>query len=226
MEILASTLMREATYKLLTGIVVPRPIAWVTTVSPEGVVNLAPFSAFTLVSSEPAMVGMSISRKAGALKDTTRNILEGGEFVVNIADETMIEQVHLSGTEYAPEISEAELLGMALTGSSHVRVPRLSAAAASMECRFVQSIKFGRGDSEFWVGEVEVFHIRDDLYEGGKIDTGKLRPICRIAGPSYARLGAITTLAATYRSPHVEPGRAEALGASPVPAAGAPPIRP
>ena len=90
MDILAVSLGADAAYKLLTGVVVPRPIAWVTTISTAGVVNLAPFSAFTFVSNKPPMVGINVGRKAGQLKDTARNIHETGEFVVNIADETMI----------------------------------------------------------------------------------------------------------------------------------------
>ena len=128
MDIPAAGLDPEATYKLITGIIVPRPIAWVTTLSPGGAVNLAPFSAFTFVSNKPPMVGINVGRKAGRLKDTGVNIHAGGEFVVNIADETLIEPVHLSAIEYAPEVSEADLLGLELKASQAVRVPSLAAA--------------------------------------------------------------------------------------------------
>ncbi|HEY0917770.1 flavin reductase family protein [Devosia sp.] len=202
MKIVASALDRDRAYKLLTGVIVPRPIAWVTTLSLQGVVNLAPFSAFTLVSSEPPMVGMSISRKNGVLKDTARNIRQRREFVVNIVDDTMADKVHMSGTEFAPETSEVDVLGLDLLDGEHVGVPRLAAAQASLECRFSTCVNFGRGDSEFTVGEVLAFHVRDELYCDGKIDTARLRPLCRIAGPSYAAMGAVTTLAPTYRSPH------------------------
>ncbi|MEK7438671.1 MAG: flavin reductase family protein, partial [Pseudomonadota bacterium] len=90
MEFAANTLGPEAMYKLLTGIVVPRPIAWVTTLSPDGGVNLAPFSAFTFVSNKPPMLGINIGRKAGIMKDTANNIHATGEFVVNIPDDSMI----------------------------------------------------------------------------------------------------------------------------------------
>ena len=194
MEILADSLGPEATYKLLTGVVVPRPIAWVSTISTGGIVNLAPFSAFTFVSNKPPMVGINVGRKAGQLKDTARNIHDTKAFVVNIADETMIEPVHLSAIEYAPDISEAELLGLELAPSQNISVPRLLAAPISMECRLHRVIAFGDTGSEFMVGEITVFHIRDGLYENGKIDSARLRPICRIGGPNYAKLGEIVRM--------------------------------
>src|SRR3954469_5658382 len=115
MEILASELGGEAAYKLLCGVVVPRPIAWVSTRSAAGQLNLAPFSCFTFVSHRPPMVGVSIGRRPKGFKDTERNIHETGEFVVHMADETLIDPVHRSGAEYPSEVSEADLLGLELT---------------------------------------------------------------------------------------------------------------
>ncbi len=201
MDIPAAGLDPEATYKLITGIIVPRPIAWVTTLSPGGAVNLAPFSAFTFVSNKPPMVGINVGRKAGRLKDTGVNIHAGGEFVVNIADENLIEPVHLSAIEYAPEVSEADLLGLALKASQAVRVPSLAAAPISLECRFHSATAYGETGSEFMVGEVLVFHIRDGLCVNGKIDTAQLRPLCRIGGPNYAKLGEILSMQPIGQTP-------------------------
>ena len=201
MDIPAAGLDPEATYKLITGIIVPRPIAWVTTLSPGGAVNLAPFSAFTFVSNKPPMVGINIGRKAGRLKDTGVNIPAGGEFVVNIADENLIEPVHLSAIEYAPEVSEADLLGLELKASQAVRVPSLAAAPISLECRFHSATAYGETGSEFMVGEVLVFHIRDGLCVNGKIDTAQLRPLCRIGGPNYAKLGEILSMQPIGQTP-------------------------
>ena len=136
MDLSADSLGPEAIYKLITGIVVPRPIAWVTTLSPGGRVNLAPFSAFTFVSNKPPMIGINVGRKAGQRKDTGHNIHATGEFVVNIADETMIEPLHLSSIEYAPEVSEVETLGLEVAPSTAVRTPRLAMApsASSAGC--------------------------------------------------------------------------------------------
>lgn len=191
MEILAADIGAEATYKLLTGIVVPRPIAWVTTLSPQGGVNLAPFSAFTFVSNKPPMVGINVGRKAGVMKDTGNNVRATGEFVVNIADDTLVRPLHLSAVEYPPEVSEVEVLGLEVMPSARVRPPRLACAPVSLECRFHRAIAFGDTGSEFMVGEVLIFHIRDGLLVEGKIDTAALRPLCRIGGPNYARLGEV-----------------------------------
>jgi len=201
MQIEAASLGPEATYKLLTGIVVPRPIAWVTTLSPAGVVNLAPFSAFTFVSNKPPMVGVNVGRKAGRMKDTGNNIHASREFVVNIADESMVEPVHLSSVEHAPEVSEAELLGLELLASRAVHTPRLAMAPISLECRLHRAIAFGETGSEFIVGEIVVFHIRDGLSVNGKIDTAKLRPLCRIGGPNYAGLGEIVSMRPVAQTP-------------------------
>ena len=156
--------------------------------------NLAPFSAFTFVSNKPPMLGINIGRKAGIMKDTANNIHATGEFVVNIPDDSMIEPVHLSAVEHPPEVSEAELLGLAVAPSTTMRTPRLAQAPISMECRLHRAIAFGDTGSEFFVGEVLDFHIRDDLYVNGKIETAKLRPICRIGGPNYAKLGEIVSM--------------------------------
>jgi flavin reductase (DIM6/NTAB) family NADH-FMN oxidoreductase RutF len=184
----------EACYRLLTGLVVPRPIAWVTTLSTERVVNLAPFSHFTFVSPKPPMLAISVGQKAGVYKDTARNIMTSEEFVVHIADRPLIEAVHESAVEYPPDVSEVEVLGLETVASSHVRTPRLTVAPVAMECRLRHCIEFGETRSRLLVGEVLVFHLRDGLMVDGKVDTRALDPICRIAGPNYAMLGDIVTM--------------------------------
>ncbi len=196
MKILASDLTVPETYKLLTGVVVPRPIAWISTLSEAGHVNLAPFSCFTFVSSEPPMIGVSIGGGMRGLKDTPGNMRRTGEFVVNIADDSMIQQVHATSFDFPPDVSEAEKFGLATIPSDIVGCPRLRDVPVSMECRFSTAAKFGQGATEFYVGEVVCFHIRDELYQSGKVHTAQLRPICRIAGPNYATLGPIVTQSA------------------------------
>ncbi len=195
MEIAAADLRPEAAYKLITGVVVPRPIAWITTLSPEARVNLAPFSAFTFVCTHPPMIGVNIGRKASGVKDTAANIHARGEFVVNIADESMVEAVHASAVEHPPEVSEADLLGLATVPSRAIGTPRLAMTPVGLECRFERAIAFGPSGAEFIVGEVLVFHIRDAILDHGKVDTAKLKPLCRLGGPRYARLGEIVTVA-------------------------------
>ena len=189
----AETLTADEAYRVLTGCVVPRPIAWVTSLSEKGIVNVAPFSAFTFVSNKPPMVGVSIGRKAGALKDTARNILKRREFVVNIGNLDLLDQLHLSAQEFPKEISEAEELKIDVARSERVESPRIAAAPISLECRLHNVFEFGDMKSCFFVGEVVMFHIRDGLMQNGKIETRDLRPICRLGGPNYAELGDIIT---------------------------------
>ncbi|SEJ11299.1 flavin reductase family protein [Achromobacter sp. NFACC18-2] len=197
----ASDLNPEQTYRLMSGIIVPRPIAWISTINANGVVNLAPFSCYTFVSNQPPMVGINIGRKAGERKDTGRNIIENGHFVVNIADETLLDPLHESAQEHPPEISEAELLGLEVLAGEVIATPRLAAAPISLECRLHSVTPFGNTGAEFFVGEVVMFHIRDGLMQDGKIDTGRLRPICRIGGPNYASLGEIITKRGIAQTP-------------------------
>ena len=200
MRIDPAELGAERIYRLMTGIVVPRPIAWVTSLSASGVLNLAPFSAFTFVSPKPPMLAISVGRKSGVYKDTARNILDREEYVIHIADSPLMSAVHESSAEHPPEVSEVEVLGLETTPSDHIAVPRLTAAPIAMECRFRQCLEFGDTRSRLIVGEVVAFHIKDDLLANGKIETESLDPIARIAGPRYARLGEIFTLKSVFQT--------------------------
>jgi flavin reductase (DIM6/NTAB) family NADH-FMN oxidoreductase RutF len=184
----------QASYKLITGTVVPRPIAWVCSGPESGRTNLAPFSTFTFLSSFPPIVGFNCGRRGGRQKDTSRNINAYREYVINIADESLLHELHQSSQDFPPEVSEIDALGLATAPSRVVRTPRLARAPISMECRLQQTLSFGNTGAEFFVGEVVMFHVRDDLYFDGKIDTRKLRPICRLAGPHYAALGEIISM--------------------------------
>ena len=169
MQLDPADLAAEESYKLITGIVVPRPIAWVSTLSSRGVVNLAPFSAFTFVSPKPPMLAISVGRKADVYKDTAHNILSTEEFVVHIADSTLMNAVHESSVEFPADVSEIEELGLETLASERIRPPRVARAPIAMECRFRQCIEFGETRSRLIVGEVVLFHIRDDLLRAGKI---------------------------------------------------------
>lgn len=194
MEYDVSHLSADQTYKLMTGLIVPRPIAWVTTRAPDGRVNLAPFSAFTFLSTVPPIVGISVTLRDGDLKDTSRNIDDTGEFVVNIADESLVEAVHASSAEYPAEISEPEILGLELAVSRTVGVPRIARAPAAMECRLEQVVGFGEQGARLIAGRVTHFYVRDDLLVDGKIPTDRLRPLARIAGPRYAPIGRVVEM--------------------------------
>ncbi|MFT0849222.1 flavin reductase family protein [Achromobacter sp. F4_2707] len=194
MRILASSLNPEETYKLMTGVVVPRPIAWITSQGDSGVINAAPFSCYTIVAHKPPMIGVNIGSRAGVRKDTARNIHERKEFVVNIADESLLLPLHESAAEYEPDVSEVELLGLGTVDSNLISVPRLASVPVALECKLHSVTPYGDTGAEFYVGEVVAIHVRDDAIQDGKIDSAKLRPVCRLAGPNYAHLGEIITL--------------------------------
>ena len=194
----------ETAYRLITGVVVPRPIAWVTSLSTTGVLNLAPFSAFMFVSPKPPMLAISVGRKGNIYKDTAQNILNNEEYVVHIADSSLMNAVHESSTEHPPDVSEVEELRLSTLPGERIKVPRLAAAPIAMECRFRQCLEFGETRSRLIIGEVLVFHIRDGLLNNGKIETEALDPIARIAGPRYARLGEIVTLKPVFQTSKTE----------------------
>ena len=194
----------ETAYRLITGVVVPRPIAWVTSLSATGVLNLAPFSAFMFVAPKPPMLAISVGRKGGIYKDTAQNILNNEEYVVHIADSSLMTAVHESSTEHPPDVSEVEELRLSTLPGERIKVPRLAAAPVAMECRFRQCLEFGETRSRLIVGEVLVFHIRDGLLQNGKIETRALDPIARIAGPRYAKLGEIITLKPVFQTSKTE----------------------
>ena len=194
----------ETAYRLITGVVVPRPIAWVTSLSATGVLNLAPFSAFMFVAPKPPMLAISVGRKGNIYKDTAQNILNNEEYVVHIADSSLMNAVHESSTEHPPDVSEVEELRLSTLPGERIKVPRLAAAPIAMECRFRQCLEFGETRSRLIVGEVLVFHIRDGLLNNGKIETEALDPIARIAGPRYAKLGEIVTLKSVFQTSKTE----------------------
>jgi flavin reductase (DIM6/NTAB) family NADH-FMN oxidoreductase RutF len=194
----------ETAYRLITGVVVPRPIAWVTSLSATGVLNLAPFSAFMFVAPKPPMLAISVGRKGNIYKDTAQNILNNEQYVVHIADSSLMNAVHESSTEHPPDVSEVDELGLATLPGERIKVPRLAAAPIAMECRFRQCLEFGETRSRLIVGEVLVFHIRDGLLNNGKIETEALDPIARIAGPRYAKLGEIVTLKSVFQTSKTE----------------------
>lgn len=190
----ASTLDPASTYRLLVGSVVPRPIAWVTSGIPPHTVNLAPFSSFAWVSQHPAMLGFTINRRPSGLKDTMRNIERDGEYVINIAHEELLDDVHASSEALAPDVSEAEARNLDLTPSQLVRVPRLTGAPISMECVHERTISFSPTGGDFVVGRVVGWHIDEKVMRDGRIDTELLRPLGRLAGPRYTTLGTVIEL--------------------------------
>jgi flavin reductase (DIM6/NTAB) family NADH-FMN oxidoreductase RutF len=178
-------------YKLVVGCVVPRPVAWITTKGLNGVVNAAPFSSYNYVATDPPMLAVNIAERSGVLKDTARNILETGEFVINVSDEDSLDQMHASAQEYPPETSETDVLGIELLSSRLVKVPRIACSPVQMECKLDQKVVLGTGRNILYIGEVVAFHLRQDIYDGNRVDSVKMRPIARMGGPYYAKMGEI-----------------------------------
>jgi len=190
MELDPHSLAPELSYKLLIGCVVPRPIAWVSTVDAAGVPNLAPFSFFMGVCQEPPTIAFSSSARGQGRKDTVRNAEHTGDFVVNVVDDDRAEQMNLTSGDYPPEVDEFALTGLTAAPGVRVRAPRVAEAPVSMECRVVQVIPVGRGPNSLVLGEIVYFHVRDDVYERatGRINMHRLKPVGRLAGNAYSHI--------------------------------------
>jgi len=191
----------ETGYRLLVGAVVPRPIAWITTVNGLGRVNAAPFSSYNYVAHSPPMLAVNIGSRGGVLKDTARNIVETGEFVVNVATEEMLDPMHASAADYPPEIDEAALLGIELLPGQFVKAPRIARSPVHMECKLEQAITLGRGLNTLYIGEIVAFHLSPEVYDGRRVDSIKMRPVARLGGPNYSALGEIFHRAMLQKPP-------------------------
>ncbi|NHM31190.1 flavin reductase family protein [Neobacillus terrae] len=185
-------------YKFLTGSIIPRPVAFVTSLSNDGVLNGAPFSYFNIVSSTPPLISISVQRKAGERKDTARNILECGEFVVHITDEENVEKINVTAASLPPHESEIPAAGLTPIDSTVIKVSGVKEAKIRFECILEKSLELGDIDGEpacdLIIGRVVQYHINEDLYDQGRINELKLSAISRLAGNNYAKTGEIFSL--------------------------------
>ncbi|PAD68650.1 hypothetical protein CHH83_12445 [Bacillus sp. 7586-K] len=184
-------------YKLLIGSIIPRPIAFVTSMSKEGILNGAPFSYFSIVSANPPMISLSIQRKEGNQKDTARNILATKEFVVHIVDDTNVEKVNKTAAILPPEQSEIELANLTPITSKKLSIPGVKEAKVRMECILENSLQLGGNETpscDLIIGRIVQYHIDEDIYEQGRIDPIGLSAISRLAGNDYAKIGEIFTI--------------------------------
>jgi flavin reductase (DIM6/NTAB) family NADH-FMN oxidoreductase RutF len=175
-------------YFVMTGLVVPRPIAWVSTLGEDGVRNVAPHSYFNMVSHDPPHVVFSTVGE----KDTLRNIRASGEFVVNLVTEHVVEPMNASAADLPHGEDEFSWFDIGAAPSEVVAPPRVAAAKAHLECRLVHELPVGNGN--LVVGEVVHIHVAPDVWRDGRIDPDLLRPVCRLAGTSYAELGDVFKL--------------------------------
>lgn len=181
-------------YKLLIGTIIPRPIAFVTTLNEEGQVNGAPFSYFSIVSSDPPMISLSIQRRGGVGKDTARNILREKEFVVHGVDRENVREINETAASLPPTESELLLTSLTLVESDLVKVPGVKESKVRMECTLERVVSLGEeeeGGADLIIGRILRYHIDERIYDEGRIDPHVLEPMSRLAGISYAGLGEI-----------------------------------
>jgi flavin reductase (DIM6/NTAB) family NADH-FMN oxidoreductase RutF len=177
-------------YRLMISCIVPRPIAFVTTLSREGVSNLAPFSFFNGVTSDPPILSLSISTKRdGSKKDTWRNIEETGEFVVNVVVPELMDAVLIGARELPHNESELDLARLATLPSVKIKPPRLADSPVQMECTLLKVVEVEK--TGLILGRVVLFHAREEVVEGGRIDPRRLTFIGRLGGDSYCRVSDI-----------------------------------
>jgi flavin reductase (DIM6/NTAB) family NADH-FMN oxidoreductase RutF len=187
MRLDTASLGANEAFRLLSSAVVPRPIAWLTTLNQNGSVNLAPFSFFNAVSSEPPMIAVSIEdRSPNEDKDSLANIKRTGSFVSHVVTETLLEATVTSAIEFPSEVSEAEAVGLKLVSSHHIAVPRLLEAPVSMECKLETLLRVGTA-ATLVIAKVVCFHLQDELYKNGRIDSTQLQAVGRMSGSAFAK---------------------------------------
>lgn len=171
-------------YKLLIGAVVPRPIAWVGTRSPDGINNLAPFSFYNVASRKPPMLSVSFGPDVpGQRKDTLTNIASTGAFVVNVVTEPLHEKMTVTAATWAPDVDEFEKAGLTPVDGSVVDAPRVAESPVSFECVLRHLLTLGT--DTLVIGEIVRIHVADQLLNHGRIDPLLLKPVGRMAGASY-----------------------------------------
>ncbi len=189
MQYAAKDVTPHERYKLLISFVLPRPIAWLTTIGPTGVVNAAPFSFFNVFAEDPPLVMVAINKRAdGRIKDSWANIERTGEFVVNLTDEPLARAMHDSSGDFPPEMGEPDYLGLKTAPSVDVKPPRLADAPWALECKTWQVITV-KDDRQLVIGEGVRFHVRDELWDpkAMRVLMDKYHPIGRMFADRYCR---------------------------------------
>ncbi|PYZ97028.1 hypothetical protein CR205_13955 [Alteribacter lacisalsi] len=192
-----ANLSKKENYRFLTETIIPRPIAFVTSVSDEGVLNAAPFSYFNVVSADPPILMISIGKRGDSKKDTSRNIVEKGEFVVHITDEKNVQEMNAAAANLPPDESEVERVGLTPVESTAVSVPGLKESQVRFECRLERHLAFDgkEASTDVVFGRIVQYHVDESLMdENGSVQADLLRPIARLGGKDYANLGEIFSI--------------------------------
>jgi len=185
-------------YKLMTGLIVPRPVALVSTVDLDGVANVAPFSFFSGVGSNPPTVLFcpTLHSRGDNRKDTLRNVEQTGEFVINVVSDALAGAANATAADVAPEVDEFVLAGLTAVPSETVRPPRVAESPAQLECKLMQIVFTGKGSGAGVVvlGEIVRFHVDPELEQNFRIDPLKLAAVGRMAGNSWVHTQGIFEL--------------------------------
>ena len=188
-------LEQTAIYKLLTGAVIPRPIGWISSISEDGILNLAPFSYFNAVGDDPPHLMFSTVRSNNSNKDTLNNVLATKQFVVNMVTEDLAEQMNMTSQPIPANESEFELAGLTPIASVKVKPPRVLECKITMECELAHHYTLENsksGGATIIIGKIVMFHIdKSVLLDNYKINLETYKPIARLAGSNYSKLGEI-----------------------------------
>ena len=194
MEFDPGTLEPPARYRLLIGTILPRPIAWISSVSAEGVANLAPYSFFAGVTAHPPTLVVGVAKRRGVVKDTARNLLETGEAVVHIAHRALAEAMVATSADVAPEVDEFDLAKLPRAPARHVRPVRLADARIAFECRVVNHLEVGSQAADVFFLEAVWIHVADEILAGDLPDPTKLDAVGRLGGAEYCAVADIFSI--------------------------------
>jgi flavin reductase (DIM6/NTAB) family NADH-FMN oxidoreductase RutF len=184
-------------HELFISAIVPRPIAFISSVNKDGVFNLAPFSYYAAIASKPALVGISISTKRdGEKKDTLANIEFTKDFVLNVVTEDLAQAMNQTATAYASDIDEFKEVGLTAVKADLVKPPMVAESPVNMECRVIKILEFGQfpRKTSLIIGEVVRVHVKDEFWVKNEVQTAKLKAIGRLGGDSYCRINDIFQL--------------------------------
>ncbi|WP_059106001.1 flavin reductase family protein [Shouchella shacheensis] len=197
----AQDLTAKQRYKLMTGAITPRPIAFVTTTSVDGtIVNAAPFSFFSMLSADPPLLSVSVGRREGEMKDTSRNAVHHQELVIHMVSESMVEGMNETAATLGPNESELKRTNFTLVESTSVGVPSIKEALVRFECTLESHLPMkgesGQDSFDLLIARVKSLHLAEDVYDEQQqyVLTEKLRPVARLAGANYASLGKFFSL--------------------------------
>jgi len=182
---------RKEAYNLFTSVIVPRPIAWVTTLNDDGSTNAAPFSFFMGVTSYPPRLAFSVSSRRGEPKDTAKNIMRTEEFVVNLVTKSNAEAMFSTSKEYEYGIDELRQAKLSTGESEKISTPYIKESPVNMECKLEKIVEIGEPTNYMIIGEVILFHIDEAIYSEGVVDPHKLQSVGRMGNPLYSNVNDI-----------------------------------